>query len=175
MKNKLLFIFFLLFFSCNDDIKNPEYFQNMDENSIFHYHEKNPNSDELRFFISDNIIKAPLDGYFFIWGTMRLSNIQNEKKKYHTISYGVDVFINNFLKYKTYFKDFLNEEDKNISKLDLKGNFHFKIPVKKNDKLYLQYSIKKKDPVSSSFFDEKQKVLRNELDHIQIFFYPSRH
>lgn len=177
MKNKLLFVFFLLFFSCNDEdfLKNQENFQNMDENSIFHYQENNHNSDKLRFFISDNMIKAPLDGYFFIWGTMRLSNIQNEKKKYPIISYGVDVFINNFLKYKTYFKDFLNDEDKKISKLDLKGNFHLKVPVKKNDKLYLQYSIKRKDPISLYFFDEKQKVLRNELDQIQIFFHPSSH
>ncbi|WP_045118225.1 hypothetical protein [Blattabacterium sp. (Blatta orientalis)] len=71
MKNKLLFVFFLLFFSCNDEdfLKNKENFQNMDENSIFHYHEKNnKNSDKLRFFISDNMIKAPLDGYFFYMG-----------------------------------------------------------------------------------------------------------
>ncbi|WP_185878188.1 hypothetical protein [Blattabacterium cuenoti] len=167
MKNKFIFVFFLLFFSCNDEdlLKNKENFQNMDENSIFYYYEKNKNSD--------NMIKAPLDGYFFIWGTMKLNNIQNETKKYHTISYGVDVFINNFLKYKTYFKDFINDEDKKISKLDLKGHFHLKIPVKKNDQLYLQYSIKKKNPVSLYFLDEKQKVLR--LDHIQIFFHPSSH
>ncbi|WP_185866328.1 hypothetical protein [Blattabacterium cuenoti] len=177
MKSKLLFVFFLLFFSCNDEdfLKNQEHSQNMDDNSIFPYHEKNNNSDKLRFFISDHIIKAPLDGYFFIWGTMKLSHIQNEKKKYPTISYGIDVFINNFLKYKTYFKDCLNEEDKKISKLDLKGNFHLKIPVKKNDQLYLQYSVKRKDPISLYFFDEKQKVLRNELDHIKIFFHPSSH
>ncbi|WP_185873605.1 hypothetical protein [Blattabacterium cuenoti] len=110
-------------------------------------------------------IKVPVDGKLIIWGNKIWINLQDKKKNTSVKIDEIDIFINNFLKYKISLKDLLKEEKK---LLYLKRNIFLKIPVTKNDQISFKYFIKKKDtkPMYVDVYDNNNK------DQLYISFDP---
>ncbi len=152
IKKKLLFLFFLLFFSCNDENLEKNY-KSKEKKPFFH------------MMIIPSKIKVPVDGKLIIWGNKIWINLQDKKKNTSVKIDEIDIFINNFLKYKISLKDLLKEEKK---LLYLKRNIFLKIPVTKNDQISFKYFIKKKDtkPMYVDVYDNNNK------DQLYISFDP---
>ncbi len=138
---------------------------------------------------SRKIIKAPFDGQFVVSGGIKNhphhnNNSSNnnyydyystdEDEKKISKKDGMDLLLINDFDDLSFKEIYNNENDKKLYKVYLKGNFHFKIPVRKNDQLCFQFSVKKVDPIYLEFVHQhkKVKIFMKKFDRIKIYFIP---